>query len=435
MLPSRTQSQAGIGTGGHPSAASYVLHYSPLQQNADRAISPTATSDPFSVANSVDEYYTTSSRPSPLTLDFTLFTPKPALSSTSTTREAWPDDGKRKDDEDDAIADDKLNQFSVKGLTSLASYPNPNQKAAQERLQRARPLPSPNNLINHGLRTLPKDLSWQPATDGQQTTKVALSASTLSKLPLNEGTLARSGSFHSANPLSLQPLQADVAHPLTAGPPGQRQVRPIGSQIPLLKLMTDKDKKDTNQQKHQALALNASHDGTFLAGSGMSMSPSYNMADEETASPTGLWTTHQGTRKIRDSLKAEEARYWYNGQLPTNFDRDTQAVDASWTHELLAEQDFMQHSQWRLARSVTHFGASHSRICLANSGMQMNTRDNDTTFASPQMASLYNIEGSNRLPNRATMAPCHYQQGSSLDSNNDGSQWHRQSPTRLLQVA
>lgn len=153
-------------------------HYSPLQQNNNRAVSPLAdTSNAFRGLFTGREVHSTtpvSMDPSSLGID--------SLSGLKQNR-IFGDSGSMASE--DAFG---LSGINVKGLSSLASYPNPMQKTAQDKLAKAR-------AANLALQRVTTSV---PAHDS-----------------LNMGRSAGS-------------LQASVGapQPLTAGPPGHRQFRP-----------------------------------------------------------------------------------------------------------------------------------------------------------------------------------------------------------------
>ncbi|KAK8073874.1 Coatomer subunit [Apiospora phragmitis] len=152
--------------------ASNLLHYSPLQQNSERAISPmTSASDTFA---------------------------RMSVTGSHGSREL-------EDDEDDAgEGAEKLKVMSVKTLTNLASYPNPMQRQAQKVLSRARP--TANTLATlRGARSDPVSVAGLLQSDG---------TSEYSYKPITRPTF---DSILSKGPGAPQPL--------TAGPPGPRRFK------------------------------------------------------------------------------------------------------------------------------------------------------------------------------------------------------------------
>jgi hypothetical protein len=154
--------------------------YSPLQQNLDRAVSPRLISKRVSpgfpeLGMSIPSIRS-GNLPPPSTLGFNIDT---------IDRQSGAAFG----DTDSVASEETLSssRIGVKGLANLASYPNPMQKAAQNKLARAR-------IANIGL---------QSASD---------SSSLHTPLEYGNGSGL---SFGTGAP-----------RPLTAGPPGQRQFRP-----------------------------------------------------------------------------------------------------------------------------------------------------------------------------------------------------------------
>lgn len=144
--------------------------YSPLQQNYDRAVSPVTERErpvPAHIAMSVPDI-SLGNLPSPTAFDA----------------------------DDNGVSENTLasSRITIKGLTNLASYPNPVQKAAKKTLARAR-------AANVG--------SSRPNTPSSF--PYAASAFRGDGLPSSYGTTSG---------------PAGLPQPLTAGPPGQRQFRP-----------------------------------------------------------------------------------------------------------------------------------------------------------------------------------------------------------------
>ncbi|KAK8099370.1 uncharacterized protein PG998_012611 [Apiospora kogelbergensis] len=170
-----------------------ILHYSPLQQNSERAVSPlTSTSDYLGAS----DYFARMPVTGPLS-----------------THDAVGDqgDGDPEDDEDDAgdVAE-TLKSMSVKTLTNLASYPNPQQKHAQKVLSRARP--TANTLATlRGARSDPVSVAGLLQSDG---------ASEYQTRPI---TRPMFDSILSKGPGAPQPL--------TAGPPGPRRFKSSANEL------------------------------------------------------------------------------------------------------------------------------------------------------------------------------------------------------------
>ena len=163
-----------------PASRPRTPQYSPLQQNLDRAVSPRLitkrVSPGFPEPGMSIPSIRSGNLPPPSTLGFNIDTID------------WQS-GAAFGDTDSVASEETLSssRIGVKGLANLASYPNPMQKAAQNKLARAR-------IANIGLQ----------------------SASTASSLhtPSEYGT---------GGGLSLG---TGAPRPLTAGPPGQRHFRP-----------------------------------------------------------------------------------------------------------------------------------------------------------------------------------------------------------------
>jgi hypothetical protein len=195
-----------------PTTASSLKHYTPLQQNSDRAVEPLV--GPSASGRTLSE------SSSSLSLNSA---PSQGKANSFITNGRFLDEMRLTDDDKDEEELVRMNNLPVRTITNLASYPNPSQKLAQKALDRARetfksaaetdPSSTPNfsrqgpqRLEGSGLRSASASLDRDfPATSGW-----------ISKHdPLSNGT--RSGVL-SSGPGAPQPL--------TAGPPGQRQYKP-----------------------------------------------------------------------------------------------------------------------------------------------------------------------------------------------------------------
>ncbi|KAK3393131.1 hypothetical protein B0H63DRAFT_530775 [Podospora didyma] len=164
-----------------PSAATAVPQYSPLQQNYDRAVSPVTDEEPSlgtGIGMSIPSIRSGNLPPS---------------SSAAGLGISWG--GKFNGDCESVASEDTLasSHINVKGLNSLASYPNPAQKAAQNTLAKAR-----NTNLTLNQPDIPPSLSYA-ASDFNRERGNSTFGTTLGS--------------------------AGVPQPLTAGPPGQRQLR------------------------------------------------------------------------------------------------------------------------------------------------------------------------------------------------------------------
>lgn len=210
---------AGFSNRGHrspPTTASTLKHYSPLQQNQERAINPLSAS--FDPHRSLSR----SSKPlSPVVMRLPSFSSSMEPSDNEDTppeEETLARDDESKDDEDEELA--RMSNYSVKTLTSLAQIPNPHQKLAQRALDKAResfkasadlsrpitPIPTRQGLDGAGA-LLPTSSLFRDGTD------------------YNGGRVARYKHISSSTRSSVLSSGPGAPQPLTAGPPGQRQYK------------------------------------------------------------------------------------------------------------------------------------------------------------------------------------------------------------------
>ncbi|KXJ94121.1 hypothetical protein Micbo1qcDRAFT_220716 [Microdochium bolleyi] len=398
VLPSKVQPSPGLG--GLPPLTSFALHYSPLQQNIDRAISPTAISDPVSQAKSLDEHQSACSTLSPPALGPGISTPMSSFPLENTSVSGWSDGGCPKDVDEDTCTDDKLNHFSVKGLTSLASYPNPNQKAAQERLQRARPLQNLSPVTRANPYSLPTHHAFQtPALHQEARCTVPLSFASTSgsqDVTIDAGNI----SSEAATMRSLALSKTGVPRPLTAGPPGQRQPRPIGHQIHLIKLLKSRDPAFRGGTRTEGpVTASCNHYNSTVQGHTLP-APVLARRNEVSASPDISIAHCRGSRKVYDTINYDQTRQWYQDQLPPFFDFETSFLDGAWIEESMAEQDMIKHSEWRLARASAQFAASNSHNESTNNRSPLKLREESPVplqMISPRK-SMLTVEEANMIP-------------------------------------
>lgn len=158
--------------------------------------------------------------------------------SSSPSGGTFAEDEKMKEEEDLT----QFNNYSVKTLTNLASYPNPNQKMAQRCLDRAR------ETFKAAAENMPSasPSSSQPELNGIGCASASSyfgnsgreSSEYYSRVPRN----ARMNSSTRSSVLSSGP---GAPQPLTAGPPGQRHYKASTLEGPLRALQESAQKPDS----------------------------------------------------------------------------------------------------------------------------------------------------------------------------------------------
>ncbi|KAK4125055.1 hypothetical protein N657DRAFT_351041 [Parathielavia appendiculata] len=298
-----------------PTTASVLQQYAPLQQNYDRAVSPTTEGDIALLA----EYEM--SMPSIRSGNLPSPTGYEGNSSTS--------------------AEETLtSRITVKGLTNLASYPNPMQKAAQNTLARARSA----NL----------DLS-RPDTP--------------SSLPSTTPDLPRDRLF---NTYGGTTFAAGPPQPLKAGPPGQRPFKPTTLEAASRAVRIDDQIPPTagRYQYRSPVGLPSSLDMNISAilgeddGIGESGRPvqlslderQYGPVSRNPPGPTGFGSTStpgqfdmptepmDGTkRKVQDTLPPGRLQQYFPGGFPSNYDGRHKPITEDWHTRQPAADDELMH--------------------------------------------------------------------------------------------
>lgn len=214
-----------------PTTASTLKHYSPLQQNCHRAVNPsTGRPDP---ERSISESSFVMSMSSPLPHNLAIgggeVTDQLGEDTPSQNEENKEEKEDEGEDEEEELT--RMSNYSVKTLTSLASYPNPHQKMAQRALDRARQTfkatgnsrPVSPNYSRQGL-----DGAGPPpfGRDGSDY---------ISRIP-------RNAHIHSSTRSSVLSSGPGAPQPLTAGPPGLRQYKASTLEGPFRALQTSNQK-------------------------------------------------------------------------------------------------------------------------------------------------------------------------------------------------
>lgn len=334
-----------------PTTASILRQYSALQQNSERA------------ANPVEE------REYSVIADNTMSVPSIRSGNLPSPRGF---------ENDSVAAEDTLtSRITVKGLTNLASYPNPMQKAAQNTLARA--------------RTANLDLSRPDTPSSIPSTTPDLTTDRL------------------INPYGTTPAATGAPQPLKAGPPGQRPFKPstldaasrglrVDGQVPpaayqpqspiglpynfdtnLVAAFDDDDgisatgrtaQLPRDERQHGPVSRNP-HE---LAGFGRLSTPGpFDTATEELSG---------ARRKVHDTLPPERLEQYFPAGFPSNYDGRHKPVADDWHAKYpTAENRFMQEtfsermtkinqnfyaSTEGLVRNMEQIVRDHNYRCLEN---------------------------------------------------------------------
>lgn len=258
-------------------------HYSPLQQNYDRAVSPTV---------------------SPASPGMSAMSTMPATSSLSANA-AVP--GNQNDDanmenqaagDDDIDGGENLQKMSVKSLTNLASYPNPMQKNAQKMLSRARQTPLPD-LRN--TRSDPVAMASLLQSDGAGDHDL-------------QYRYAKDSSYSTILSKGLGAPQ-----PLTAGPPGLRQHKSSTFDHAAFNRQRPGVNEDTAMLHPNALQMASRRYQYPSEGIPTSAARSGGVPLVQ-----GVLNIDKYAAKMGDTLSADEAQQsYYPRGLPTNFNHHT----------------------------------------------------------------------------------------------------------------
>lgn len=206
-----------------PVGGNSIQKYSPLQQNYDRAVSPMPDHDmvatPLGLGIEI-----------PGMREGNALRPPPGFTTAGKLTDTNSEDNNDVDE-----GNTLTTLFNVKGLTNLASYPNPMQKRAQKALAKGRTSnltrPDTPSSFAHTSSDIGREhfMSPGPSRPGPQNPQIEprakLESNGAPRFPAQRATLQdlsfpmRGGSF------SILSTGPGAPRPLTAGPPGQRQYR------------------------------------------------------------------------------------------------------------------------------------------------------------------------------------------------------------------
>ncbi|KAI1343339.1 hypothetical protein F5Y15DRAFT_427779 [Xylariaceae sp. FL0016] len=363
-----------------------VHHYSPLQQNFDRAISPTYhhLSNPSDQSNDVFGPYHSSMSGMPLSNTFTLpnAVATPAASEKNVNTNIAPlrfgtdNDNEEDHGQDQAQGDDNtdddgnaLNGMNFKTLANLASYPNPSQKAAQKALASHRPLATPVNIL-----TSPRHspICSQKSHAAMVQKAPAAGLRTARSEPVTMGGLLQSDRIDEygdhKKPSHLQPEAISWVQttrgsnysvlskgpgapaPLTAGPPGVRKLKTFSLE-------------STSNAFHNSLRKHAEFDDDISVPNPYNFRLQFVSSQQQRGLTTNnppptpslksdIGTAHilnpipKSVTKVYDTRTEDEVRKFYPDGLPSNFDRSgTLSLPHDWTHEYPRHDQFLKQQR------------------------------------------------------------------------------------------
>ncbi|KAK8102887.1 hypothetical protein PG984_016033 [Apiospora sp. TS-2023a] len=320
-----------------------LLHYSPLQQNSERAVSPiTSASDSF------------------VRMSFT---------GSQSAQDPADSHGNREleDGEDDSgEAAEKLKGMSVKTLTNLASYPNPMQKQAQKFLSRARP--TANTLATlRGARSDPVSVAGLLQSDGT------------SEYPHKPITRPMFDSILGKGPGAPQPL--------TAGPPGPRRFKSLASEQSSVQVASAYQQPQPQLESITASRVAARQTSRPWGHNNSTLAPREAAADSVKAV-----IKEAERRKIIDTLNSKQAAKYYPQGLPQDFDYTISGSAPRWQKEYplnrfgLPKRHSIERTpeeeKARKAKSneLWYAGSDMMGKSVAEAGLEKNRRDLERTI-------------------------------------------------------
>ena len=301
-----------------PTTASSLKHYTPLQQNSDRAIEPLM--GPSVSGQALSESSSTLSLKS---------APSQGNTNSLNSNGRLLDDMGLTDDEKDEEELTRMSILPVRTITNLASYTNPSQKLAQKALDRAR---ETFKTATETTRSLTPNISQKGAQRRDGPGVRSNSASLDREGPVTSGWISRHDHSSNATRSSVLSSGPGAPQPLTAGPPGQRQYKPSTLEATFRALQSGTQKPASSaDEKHLDNNSSMMNMGNSVPVNMSSRPQSPQQAPLpandyfETCMPVVKPTTNmvlrydpaQSRRRTYDTLSAEAVRgYFPNGFPP-----------------------------------------------------------------------------------------------------------------------
>lgn len=202
-----------------PTTASSLKHYSPLQQNCDRAIEPSTA--PNNLNSSLSD--------SPPYVSFAS-NPLGNMTGRGENTGQLGSMGLQYEDKEDEELARTVSNLGVKALTSLASYPNLHQQMAQRALDKAREAVKAAETSSAMSPNL-QQRNFQRQQEGAVVVPLAMNPSR--EYGNAYGRNPRTGHAVGSTRSSVLSSGPGAPRPLTAGPPGQRQYKASTLEAPL----------------------------------------------------------------------------------------------------------------------------------------------------------------------------------------------------------
>lgn len=357
------------------------LQYAPLQQNFDRAISPARLEQASTMSETLQLRIGESSNlVKPDLVSVPLATPKSTMISQTSQNASIDmnpsgsaDTDRVSDSGSDGAATRPIFTMNINSLRNLASYPNPNRRAARKVLDSHRPPPAP--ISTNGV-------SFIHASPP----RIAALTSMYDQISANISADNCTDAKQSVPPMENNRHKLRVRGapaPLTAGPPGLRQFRPttLEQDSSQRHQQVNNGRNINHYQVYPPIAQYPNH--ASLNINDFASAPTSNTSDnngnyddddededdkddeEDIRYKNGddsedIVRDHRPRSKVVDTLSESEAAYYFPQGLPPNFNKDTKPISITWTQERLFELEcqsnpcLMQNNDEFRARRKTY---------------------------------------------------------------------------------
>lgn len=256
-----------------PTTASTLRHYSPLQQNQERAINPFSGS--LGQKRSISR---SSNTTSPVVMHLSSFSSSIGPSDNEDNQpgvEVFGRDDEIKDDEEDEELA-RMSNYSVKTLTSLAQIPNPHQKIAQRALDKARESFKASTELSRPITPILPRQGFDGAGVLPSMSKLFRDGT-----DYTSGRIARHSHMSSSTRSSVLSSGPGAPQPLTAGPPGQRQYKASTLEGPFRALQASAQKTLPSEVEEAHFDISQTSSLTFGTQSMAKLPPTHPQTPEQ----------------------------------------------------------------------------------------------------------------------------------------------------------
>ncbi|KAI1427250.1 hypothetical protein F5Y12DRAFT_738156 [Xylaria sp. FL1777] len=233
-----------------------------------------------------------------------------------------------------------ISAMNFNSLTNLASYPNPMQRAAQKVLASHRPNPVPASGVSLSVPYLYKRTA--PSIISERTDIVQSQLSDIQSNPYNAEPESLLSLSETPMYMAALPRVRGAPAPLTAGPPGVRQLRPTTFEQETLQRAREFDDENPMLNPYNMhIPFNQHIGGPSFEGESMSSALAVETTEEDEDEDDDNDSYFNNEMAwIVDTISEYDAGIFYPDGLPKNFNPYTQPISPHWAAERLEKIDY-----------------------------------------------------------------------------------------------